>query len=86
MLHEAEFSVFLQKVLGQEEQLSADRAAEVLLVSGRKKNKEKTPNLVGDTRTDLPWQETCQQSLASSAFSSGIYLYKPEKLSEHSLV
>lgn len=41
MLHEAEFSVFLQKVLGQEEQLSADRAAEVLLVSGRKKTKKK---------------------------------------------
>lgn len=87
MLQEAEVSVLLQeKSLGQEEQLPANLAAELLLVSGRKKKKKKKTNLVGDIRTDLPRHEACQQSLASSAFSSGIYLYKPEKLSEHSLI
>lgn len=42
MLQEAEVSVLLQeKSLGQEEQLPANLAAELLLVSGRKKKKRK---------------------------------------------
>lgn len=45
MLQEAEVSVLLQeKGLGQEEQLPADLATEVLLVSGRKKEEKKEKN------------------------------------------
>jgi len=47
MLQEAEVSVLLQKKgLGQEEQLPADLAAEVLLASGRKKQKEKKTKIL----------------------------------------